>query len=218
MAASRMMFGPSRSKHRLRRFVVLLVLVLGSWAYGLFSFVDLIPKDQTKIERSTDAIVVLTGGSDRLKEGLTLLTNQKAKKLFVSGVYRGNDVRRLLELHQHNPSELLCCISLGYAATSTNGNAIETAGWLVAQKYKSIRLVTANYHMPRSLLEFHHVMPDIEIVPHPVFPEQFKRAEWWIWPNSAALIISEYTKYIVATPQRKLENILRPQNIGSTAP
>jgi uncharacterized SAM-binding protein YcdF (DUF218 family) len=66
------------------------------------------------------------------------------------------------------------------------------------QGFKSLRLVTANYHMPRSLLEFRHAMPDLEIVPHPVFPENFKQDEWWLWSRSASLVASEYSKYLIA--------------------
>jgi|TARA_B100001971_G_C18205928_1_gene547609 uncharacterized SAM-binding protein YcdF (DUF218 family) len=218
MATPHTMFGAPRPKRRLRLFGLLLIVLVGVWGYGLFAFVGMIPHQTTNVERTTDAIVVLTGGSDRLKEGLTLLTDKKAKKLFVSGVYRGNDVRRLLEIQQRSPADLLCCISLGYNATSTAGNAIETTGWIKSQNYRSLRLVTANYHMPRSLLEFSHLMPALEIIPHAVFPAQFKRAQWWLWPGTAALIISEYTKYIVASARRKMEKLWGILINGSPAP
>ena len=218
MTTPQPMFGPPRAKRRWRLLILLLAVLIGIWAYGLFSFVGMIPQKPTKAERSTDAIVVLTGGSDRLKEGLTLLSAKKAKKLFVSGVYRGNDVRRLLEIQQHNPADLLCCISLGYSATSTASNAIETAEWIIDQNYRSFRLVTANYHMPRSLLEFRHHMPALEIIPHAVFPAQFKRAQWWLWPGTAALIFSEYTKYIVASMRRKMEKLTSISTNGTSAP
>lgn len=116
-----------------RRFAVsalLLVLCIGISALGLLAFVDKIPEEITDKHSDADAIVVLTGGSGRLTEGLNLLTENRAKKLFVSGVYRGVDVRRLLELSQRNPVELLCCIVLGYDANSTEGNALETKSWL----------------------------------------------------------------------------------------
>lgn len=217
MASQRPIFGPIRSKRRLSFLAIVLIAAMATWTVGLFAFVSMIPDKAITISRTTDAIVVLTGGSDRLKEGLTLLTEHKAKKLFISGVYRGNDVRRLLKIQQRNPSELLCCISLGYAATSTAGNAIETARWIRQQNYTSLRLVTASYHMPRSLMEFHNSMPEIEIVPHPVFPEKFKRAEWWAWPGTAALIINEYSKFSVASALRKLEKIWQLMTNGSSA-
>jgi uncharacterized SAM-binding protein YcdF (DUF218 family) len=71
----------------------------------------------------------------------------------------------------------------------------------------SLRLVTAAYHMPRSLLEFRRAMPEIEIVPHPVFPKHVKQRNWWRWPGSASLIISEYNKYLVALARGLLEGI-----------
>ncbi len=168
------------------------------WAWGLFGFAARIPQSVVDRTGKTDAIVVLTGGTRRLAEGLTLLAGERAEKLFVSGVYRGVDVTRLLEISRRNPAEFLCCVSLGHQAASTAGNARETAAWLAEHKYRSLRLVTADYHMPRSLLEFRHAMPDVKLVPNAVFPENFKRERWWAWPGSASLILSEYNKYLLA--------------------
>src|SRR3546814_4570320 len=67
-----------------------------------------------------------------------------------------------------------CCVDLGFEAADTAGNALETAGWLNAHGYKSIRLVTANYHMPRSLVEFSRRLPGITIVPPPVLPDRMR--------------------------------------------
>ena len=107
-------------------------------------------------------------------------------------------VTQLLQSGQQAPDKFQCCVALGYEADDTEGNATETAAWMKTQKFKSLRLVTANYHMPRSLIEFRHAMPDIEIVPHPVFPETFKQDDWWLWPGSAALLAREYSKYLIA--------------------
>lgn len=182
------------------------------WTSGLLSYVKMIPDSVDDQETLSDAIVVLTGGSERLKQGLKLLIKKKAKKLFISGVYRGNDVRHLLQVQKHNPTEVLCCINLGYEATSTAGNAIESKNWINENRFKSIRLVTANYHMPRSLMLFHRIMPKIKIIPHPVFPAQFKRAKWWAWPGTAALIASEYSKYKIATIKWTLKQIWEKSN------
>jgi len=187
----------ARGWRRLKRLTVLTVVLLAAYGIGFLWFTTLLPTEVVSDERSTDAIVVLTGGSDRLGVALDLLSADKGKKLFVSGVYRGVDVRQLLDLSQHSP-DLSCCVVLGYEADNTRGNAIETAAWMQEQGFTSLRLVTATYHMPRSLLEFRRLMPAIEIVPHPVFPEHFKRENWWMWPGSSTLLITEYTKYMVA--------------------
>jgi len=187
-----------RRWRRLRRIALLTGTLLLAYAVGFLWFTTLLPTEVENDERSTDAIVVLTGGSDRLGVALDLLSADKGRKLFVSGVYRGVDVRQLLDLSQHAPEDLSCCVVLGYEADNTRGNAIETAAWMKEQGFTSLRLVTATYHMPRSLLEFRRTMPDILIIPHPVFPEHFKREGWWRWPGSSSLLITEYSKYLVA--------------------
>ncbi|HEY9548347.1 MAG TPA: YdcF family protein [Kiloniellaceae bacterium] len=189
---------PPRRWRRLKGLAAAAVGVLLLYGLGFLWFTTLLPTTPVSDERSTDAIVVLTGGSDRLGVALDLLSADKAGKLFVSGVYRGVDVRQLLDLSQHSPEDLSCCVVLGYEADNTRGNAVETAAWMKDQGFTSLRLVTATYHMPRSLLEFRRLMPDIEIVPHPVFTEHFKRDDWWMWPGSSSLLITEYTKYLVA--------------------
>ena len=169
-----------------------------AWLAGLLWFATEVPSSVAEPERITDAIVVLTGGSGRVHRGLQLLADKRAGKLFISGVYRGVDVQELLRVSQQSPSDLECCVALGYEADSTRGNARETLSWMREQGLGSLRLVTAAYHMPRSLLEFRRVLPDAEIVPHPVFPEHVKQRDWWRWPGSASLIVSEYSKYLVA--------------------
>ena len=185
-------------QRRLIMAATVIVVTIGVWLGGIFAFVALIPLTKLNVDTKTDAIVVLTGGSGRLKAGLTLLSSARAEKLLVSGVYRGVDVQTLLDISRHDPEGLACCIVLGYAAGSTAGNADETAAWLAAENYKSVRLVTASYHMPRSLLEFRHAMPGMTIIPHPVFPPRFKRQQWWRWPGTARLILAEFHKYIGA--------------------
>lgn len=146
----------------------------------------------------TDAIVVLTGGSDRLPAGFELLRAGEGRKLFISGVYRGVEVRELLALSRQAPGDLECCIALGYAADDTEGNAAETAVWMRAQGFRSLRLVTANYHMPRSLVEFRRALPEATIIPHPVAPRSVRLEGWWRWPGTASLIADEYNKFLLA--------------------
>lgn len=167
------------------------------WSFGLFRFADAIPERIEDAATRTDGIVVLTGGSRRLGEGLELLSRGLAEKLFVSGVYQGVDVRKLLSIVRHTPEDLETRINIGIA-TNTKGNAAETMAWMEKQDYRSLRLVTAAYHMPRSLLEFRDAMPAVTLIPHPVFPENVKQDRWWAWPGTASLVISEYNKFLLA--------------------
>lgn len=190
---------PKRPLRSLRRILLAFSVLFLVWAAGLYLFASLIPEPGAASAGKTDAVVVLTGGAGRVGEGLSLLESGIAKKLFISGVYRGVDVQALLKLAKVAPGNLECCIALGYAADSTRGNAAETVDWMAKEGFKSLRLVTASYHMPRSLLEFRKALPaKIAIVPHPVFPAGFYAGNWWRWRGSARLAISEYHKYIVA--------------------
>lgn len=175
-----------------------LILCAVVWLVGLVWFATQLPASVANGEQKTDAIVVLTGGRGRVHQGLELLSQKRAKKLFISGVYRGTDVKELLRVSRQSPEELACCVSLGYQADDTQGNAVETAAWMREQGLHSLRLVTSAYHMPRSLLEFRRAMPDIAIVPHPVLPEQSQPEGWKRWPGRAGLIVSEFSKYLVA--------------------
>lgn len=189
----------SSSVGRFLLHVLLVVLVLGGiWFGGLVWFAWTIPDEPAKDQRATHVIVVLTGGSGRLQEGFELLMRNKAEKLFISGVYRGLDVAELLKIGRQIPKEVECCVVLGYDADDTAGNARETAAWMTQEGFRSLRLVTANYHMRRSLLEFRHALPNTLIIPNPIFPETFKQDGWWRWPGTTSLIATEYTKFLFA--------------------
>jgi uncharacterized SAM-binding protein YcdF (DUF218 family) len=183
-----------------RRVVFILALLFIAWVVGLIWFAHRIPSPESTVvpDETTDAVVVLTGGPLRLKAGLELLEAGKAKKLFVSGVSQRVDLAELLRTAQTSRDAVACCVALGHEATDTAGNAEETRMWMEHEGFHSLRLVTANYHMQRSLLEFRRAMPDMTIVPNPVYPDSFKRSHWWAWPGTFALIVTEYQKYLAA--------------------
>ncbi|MBT3792197.1 MAG: YdcF family protein [Rhodospirillales bacterium] len=169
------------------------------WAAGLIWFAETLPAQNAAPETDmTDAVVVLTGSPGRLSAGIDLLARKRAKQLFISGVYRGVDVAQILRLVKQQGPELECCMTLGHAADDTKGNATETARWAKKEGIQSLRLVTASYHMRRSLLEFGRLMPHVQIIAHPIFPTGFKAKFWWRWPGTLRLLINEYTKYLVA--------------------
>lgn len=169
-----------------------------AWFCGFLWFVATLPTQVEDATTHTDAIVVLTGGSERLTTGITLLETGMADRLFISGVHRGVEVGEILKLSRTRNPDSAEAIVLGYSAGDTMGNAAETAAWVRAENVHSLRLVTGAYHMPRSLTELRHDMPGITIIPHPVFPDSVKSREWWLWPGTAALLATEYSKYLAA--------------------
>lgn len=175
------------------------------WAGGLVWFAT--PSAVENRAAPTDAIVVLTGGSLRLQSGIDLLREGKGRELFVSGVNHRVDLDELLRVSGNAPDWASCCVVLGHEADNTFGNARETAQWMRQQGYRSVRLVTAWYHMPRSRLEFERAMPEIEIVAHPVFPDRVKQQHWWAWHGTAALLVGEYDKYLAALFRPLIERL-----------
>ena len=203
MRSSRPVFRRRRGEGLRRRFARLAgaaLLLLLIWLGGLIYFTTLIPDSVADPTTATDGIVVLTGGSERLREGFRLLADGKAKQLLISGVYHEANLTDLLREAPAGLSQQLkdCCITIGYRAGNTLGNATETAEWAAANNLHSLRLVTADYHMPRSLLEFSHALPGALIIAHPVFPEDVKSKEWWLWSGAAGQVVSEYHKYVAA--------------------
>lgn len=154
----------------------------------------------------TDAIVVLTGGRLRLQSGMDLLRDGKGRKLFVSGVNQQVDLEELLRV-SGNADWASCCTALGHGADNTLGNARETAQWMRQQGFSSLRLVTAWYHMPRSLLELDRAMPEIEIIAHPVFPDEVSQEHWWASRGTVVLLASEYGKYLGALLRPVIERL-----------
>ena len=172
------------------RFLFLFVAV---WLVGFVAFA-LYVNNLTVVDNvKTDAIVVLTGGSERVAVASELFRQNKAKKLFISGVGGGANIKAMTgtDVIADDKKDF---IELGRYASNTRENAIETAEWVTKSGIKSILLVTAYYHMPRSYLEFSKKMPDIDIIKAPVFPRALRQ-------DKVAEIkwqFVEYNKFLIA--------------------
>jgi uncharacterized SAM-binding protein YcdF (DUF218 family) len=165
------------------------------WALGLVIFVAKLPKTPDHPGEKADAIVVLTGGAERIPEGFRLLDQGLAPRLLISGVASQAAVQDFQAMyHFTSPQDR---VSLDSVAVDTAGNARETALWLQAHNLHSVRLVTAFYHMPRSMLMFRRKMPNIHFMRHPVIPSDMDRRDWWAKPRSAFLLVREYHKYLM---------------------
>lgn len=194
----------------LRRILILALVLFALWLPGLVWYSATMPDHVADPETHTDAIVVLTGGSERLRTGLDLLEQGLGDVLFVSGVYPDTTLDALLAEAGPVDEAVRAGIDLGRVATDTVGNAIETAVWMRAHGHRSLRLVTGGYHMPRALMEFEAALPGVTIIPHPVFPPNVKQQAWWEFPGTAALFATEYTKYLMVRLRLMLPDAPRP--------
>ena len=139
-----------------------------AWALGFMLFWARLPGPHTNDNLQADAIVVLTGGVGRLEAGIRLLAQKHANIMLASGVHKDVLPRELSALTGADMALFNCCITLDHAAQNTIENAVETAKWTSRNKIKSLILVTADYHIQRSVLLFRKSMPNTVIIPYPV--------------------------------------------------
>jgi uncharacterized SAM-binding protein YcdF (DUF218 family) len=140
---------------------VSLLILLYLLGYALFAVLLPRPAD----DRSTDAIVVLTGGAKRLERGLQLLEEGKAKRMLVSGVARTVRPQELAAEYRAEARLFDCCIDLGRESVDTRSNAEEVSRWVARHKVRSLRLVTTDWHMPRARFELsRRLTGDVEVL------------------------------------------------------
>ncbi len=143
---------------------------------------------------AADGIVVLTGGADRIITGVRLLQGGRGRVLLISGVGHGADLADLLRGTGVDPAPLAGRVTLGRTATTTTGNADETADWVQAEHLRSLLVVTASYHMPRALTELARSVPDVRLIAMPVLPPALHRADL----ATMRLLAGEYTKWLAS--------------------
>jgi uncharacterized SAM-binding protein YcdF (DUF218 family) len=163
------------------------------WLVGFFWFIAAtsIPPVDPPV---ADGIVVLTGGAERIAEGLRLLAAHKGRALLVSGVGSKLDLALLARHTGLDPAVLAGHVTLGHAALTTRGNAAEAALWARQNGFHALILVTATYHMPRARAEFARAMPDVTLYAAAVVPPAMHGL--WRWPTLKLLAV-EYSKYLV---------------------
>ena len=137
-----------------RLFAFLLLIYVLGYAF----FVVALP--QPAGEERTDGIVVLTGGPGRIERGLELIRRGVAQRMLISGVERTVRQHELAAAHRVDERVFECCIDLGQESVDTRSNADEVARWLEARRFRSIRLITTDWHMPRARYEIRRRAPD----------------------------------------------------------
>ena len=138
----------------LRRFIAVPLIV---WVMGFLWFALTLP--QPAPQSRTDAIVVPTGSGGRIERGLEMLQLGAAERMLVTGVDVSVQTGEFQAEFDVPQRVMDCCVTLGFSALDTRGNARETAQWLEENEYNSIRLVTADWHMRRAALELADQLP-----------------------------------------------------------
>lgn len=127
------------------------------YALGFLWFAAALP--QPAADSLTDAVVVPTGGAGRIDRGLELLGRGRAREMLVTGVDREVKPGEFAAEYEVSPKTMRCCVTLGFAAVDTRSNAAETAAWVKERRYRSLRLVTTDWHMRRAARELGRALP-----------------------------------------------------------
>ncbi len=136
---------------------------------------------------ATDGAVVLTGSPGRLARGRDVLEQGLASRLLVSGVdrkVRPEELRRAMALSP----EQFRRVDLGFVAENTRANAAEVAVWVQANRFRTVRIITSDFHARRSRLEIAARLPDDVGIVVDAVPSD---------PDLHTLLV-EYGKYLAA--------------------
>src|ERR1700722_10704266 len=178
--------------------IAVLVMALAATAAGFVGFLGQLRDAEIKPARSADGIVVLTGGASRVSDAMELLADGYGKRLLISGVHPTNGTTDISRSLPDSQSLLSCCVDLDRSAVNTRSNAAETRRWAHERGFKSLIVVTSNYHMPRAIVELSHAMPDIALIPFVVVGDKWRDEPWWASGATLRLVLSEYVKYVAA--------------------
>ena len=196
----------SAAPRKKRRAVIVSVLAIAfvALAAGFVGFLSQLHGTEAKPSRTADGIVVLTGGSSRVSDAMELLADGYGRRLLISGVHPASGASDISRSLTDNQSLLSCCVDLDRSAVNTRSNAAETRRWVHERGFKSLIVVTSNYHMPRAIVELSHAMPDITLIPYAVVGDKWREEPWWSNGATMRLLLSEYVKYVAAEGRVRL--------------
>lgn len=103
---------------------------------------------------TTEAIVVITGGKGRIEEGIRRLGQHRGTRMLIAGADPSVTKLDLARRLGGKKALLECCVDLGSESVDTRSNAEEAKRWLDAHGYRSLTLVTSDWHMRRAHYEF----------------------------------------------------------------
>jgi uncharacterized SAM-binding protein YcdF (DUF218 family) len=200
---------PAKRARKRVRFVRAVLMVAGlatAVVAGDFAhFVWTVTTAAPPVDARADGIVVLTGGAERIPNGIALLAAGRGSRMLISGV---NPQVSDVAVAKDKPSLAAfnnCCVDFGREAADTTGNAAEARKWVEAHGFRSVMVVTSAYHIPRSLAEFSEALPDRTLIAYPVVRSELGLDAWWRNPAAARLLGAEYLKYLLARARLLVE-------------
>jgi uncharacterized SAM-binding protein YcdF (DUF218 family) len=128
--------------------------------------------------------------------------------MLITGVRRGVSLETIGKPMPQFRQVMECCVDVEHAAQNTVGNAVAARDWMDRNHYRSLIVVTSNFHMPRAMVEFRRAMPEVALYSHPVNSDRVSVENWWRDGPVARLVILEYGKFVVAWCRMQVLNLL----------
>jgi uncharacterized SAM-binding protein YcdF (DUF218 family) len=175
-----------------------LSIAVAGFIAGFVAFALSATTVQSPSTEKADAIVVVTGGEDRISVSLGLLRRGDGRRLLISGVNPRTSKNAIRNLTGEDRRLFECCVDIGREANDTVGNAEEARDWAGQRRYRSLIVVTSGYHMLRTLAEFSRAMPSVQLIAHPVVSRSVRDPDWWQSPGTLRFLFNEYVKFIAA--------------------
>lgn len=183
----------------LRVFVILAAaaLLVAGWDFSRFvARADRAVNPDPPIQ--AEAVASLTGASDARIISAIQLADSLDLPLLISGVNVDATAADIARVAKVDVDKINCCVTLGKAAASTEGNGDEVADWARRNKVDRIIVVTSEYHMERALFELKRAMPEGHFIPHAVMTTKVRPADWYRDTATAKTLIEEWIKYRLA--------------------
>ncbi|MEA2935702.1 MAG: hypothetical protein QOD74_2348 [Variibacter sp.] len=190
------------------------LVALAAFVGGFIWFARSVADEEAPLRENADGIVVLTGGASRITDAVDLLAAGHGKRLLITGVHRSTSSREISRMVSRHERLLACCVDLDYSAVNTHGNAEEARRWAKQRGFRSLVIVTSNYHMPRSMAELARQLPDVRLIPFVVVSDKMRTEPWWSSTGTARLLASEYMKYVVAQLRMRIEPVQPPKDVA----
>lgn len=184
------------------KLLILIIVLIGVIIIGLNLGSFLVESDELK---KADAIVVFSGDSGaRTERAIELLKEGYADYLILSGgkVYDDVTMAELMKNHAIKLGVDESKILIDDKASTTHENADFTKEILEENNFRSVMVVTSDYHSRRSKLAMEKSLEDtlidgqsVEVSVTTAKEEKFT-TKWWTNGNSVLIVISEYLKLI----------------------
>ncbi len=149
-----------------------------------------------------DAVLVFTGGENRIAEGYRAWKEGKGKELFILGAGQEARLATVLPGDAKVPPPDLPRIHLEGWSANTLENAISAKSAVVPRAYRKVILVTSDYHVPRAHLTLREVLPPtVSISVIPVMSDWRRKGAWHRLPRIYFVEGWKYWGYRLLLPQ-----------------